>query len=148
MARSSFYDYFATKDDLLVSIAIEAMARWGAQMEQALEDVEPGLGQLQAFVEATMRMAADGQHKIADIVREAHLSPSSLDDLMELHEALFRPVTRVLTDVGADASRSSVVLVQGVLSAGVQLVTHGVDPRDAARDTYRMLTAGLFGESR
>ena len=144
MARSSFYDYYATKDDLLVAIAIEAMARWSAQMEEALKDVQPGLPQLRAFVDATMRMAADGQHRLAEIVREAHLSPSSMDDLMALHEALLSPVTRVLTDVGVDASRTSVMLAQGVLSAGVQLVAHGVDPKDVARDAYRMLTAGLF----
>lgn len=145
MARSSFYDYFATKDDLLVAIAIEAMGRWGAQMEEELKDVAPGLPQLQAFVDATMRMAGDGQHRLADMVKDAHLSPSSVDDLMVLHEALLSPVARVLTDVGADASGNSVMLVQGVLSAGVQLVAHGVDPQDAARDAYRMLTSGLFG---
>lgn len=144
MARSSFYDYFATKDDLLVAIAIQAMARWSAQMEQALEDVQPGLPQLKAFVGATMRMAADGEHRLAEIVREAYLSPTSMDDLMALHQALLAPVERVLTDVGADASRTSVTLVQGVLSAGVQLVGHGASHDDVTRDTYRMLTAGLF----
>ena len=39
LGRSSFYAYFPTKDDLLVAIAIDAMARWDADIEKALEGV-------------------------------------------------------------------------------------------------------------
>src|SRR5690606_22874513 len=52
MARSSFYDYFSTKDDLLVAIAIKAIERWGAAIEKALREVPPGPEQLEAFVKA------------------------------------------------------------------------------------------------
>src|SRR5690606_28408530 len=36
LSRSSFYDYFSTRDDLLVAIAIDAMERWDTEVEQAL----------------------------------------------------------------------------------------------------------------
>ena len=99
MARSSFYDYFPSKDDLLVAIAIDAMERWDAEIEEALAGVEPGYAELRALVDATMRMTAEGKHAIAGIVREADLSPTRVDDLMVLHDALLRPVTRVLGDL-------------------------------------------------
>lgn len=62
MARSSFYDYFPSKDDLLVAIAIDAMERWDAEIARALAGVEPGRAELRALVDATMRMTAEGKH--------------------------------------------------------------------------------------
>jgi AcrR family transcriptional regulator len=144
IARSSFYDYFPAKDDLLVAIAIHAMERWDAEIEQALHGAEPGHAQLRALVDATMRMTAEGKHAIAGIVREAELSPSSVDDLMILHDALLRPVTRVLADLGADTAPTSVMLIHGVLGAGVQLVSHGAGHRVVAEEVFRLLTRGII----
>lgn len=143
LARSSFYDYFATKDDLLVAIATDAMERWDAEVEHALADCEPGLPELRRFVEATMEMTAAGKHAIASTLRDANLSPSRFDDLMALHDALLRPVVRVLTDIGAPTDGSTTMLVQGVLGAGIQLVSHGMDPKSVANDVYRLLTNGI-----
>lgn len=143
MARSSFYDYFPTKDDLLVAIAIDAIERWDAEVEEALAGVESGLPQLRAFVDATMAMTAEGKHAIAGILREAELSPSRFEDLMTLHDALLRPVLAVLGELGVAEPQTAAVLVEGVLGAGIRLVSHGVDHGAVADDVYRMLTRGL-----
>ncbi|HET8928418.1 MAG TPA: TetR/AcrR family transcriptional regulator [Microbacterium sp.] len=143
LARSSFYDYFATKDDLLVAIAIDAIERWDAEIEQELAGAEPGLGELRRFIDATMAMTAAGKHAIAGALRDADLSPSRLEDLMTLHDALLRPLIRVLSELGLSESKSAVTLVQGVLGAGIQLVSHGLDHRTVADDTFRLLTRGL-----
>lgn len=145
MSRSSFYDYFPSKDDLLVAMAIAAIESWDAEMEEILAPVEPGLAELRAYVEATMSMTADGKHTLASVLREADLSPSRMDDLMSLHDALLKPVARVLAHLDVDASPQAVMLVQGVLGAGVQLVSHGADPQAVADDVTRLLTRGLLG---
>jgi AcrR family transcriptional regulator len=144
LARSSFYDYFPSKGDLLVAIAIDAMEQWNAELEQVLAEAEPGLPELHAFVDATMAMTADGRHTLAGVVRDAPIGQGQLERLMELHDLMLRPVSRVLRDVGADASGTSLALVQGVLNAGIQLVDHGADHREIAEHTFRLLTRGLI----
>jgi AcrR family transcriptional regulator len=143
LARSSFYDYFPSKDDLLVAIAIDAITEWDAEIEQALTGIESGRPKLRALVEATMAMTADGRHDIAGALREADLHPSRYEDLMVMHDALLRPLVQVLADAGAAEPERAAMLVQGVLGAGVQLVTHGVDHRLVAADVYRLLTDGV-----
>lgn len=143
LTRSSFYDYFATKDDLLVAIAIDAIERWDAEIEHALAGADPGLPELRRFVDATMEMTAQGRHAIAGALREADLSPSRLEDLMVLHDALMRPLVRVLADLGLGESRSMAFLIQGVLGAGIQLVSHGMDHRTVAEDVFGLVTRGL-----
>ncbi|WP_144793415.1 TetR/AcrR family transcriptional regulator [Microbacterium paludicola] len=143
LSRSSFYDYFPSKDDLLVGVAIAAIESWDAEIEQALEGVAPGLAQLRIFVDATMTMTADGRHEIAGALRGADLSPSRLEDLMVLHDALLRPLVHVLEELGHRSPQRGALLAQGVIGAGVQLVTHGVDPQEAADDVYALLVNGL-----
>jgi len=143
LARSSFYDYFPSKDDLLVAIAIEAIERWDAEIEEALSDAGSGIEALRVFVEKTMAMTAEGKHAIAGALREADLSPSRFEDLMVLHDALLRPVLRVLNDLGLPPSGSSATLVNAVLGAGIQLVSHGADHETVSADVLRLLTHGL-----
>lgn len=143
LSRSSFYDYFPSKDDLLVGVAIAAIENWDAEIEGALEGVEPGLAQLRVFVDATMAMTADGRHDLAGALRDANLKPSRMEDIMKLHDALIRPLVQVLTDLGHPSPMRGALLAQGVVGSGVQLVTHGVDHRDAADDVYRMLVQGI-----
>lgn len=145
LARSSFYAYFATKDDLLVAIAIDAIERWDAEIEALLAEAEPGLDELRTFIDATMEMTSEGKHQIAASLREARLAPSRYEDVMALHDALLRPLVRVLADLGVSDSRSVTTLAQGVLGAGVELVSRGMDPRTVADDVFRLLTRGLTG---
>lgn len=143
LSRSSFYDYFPSKDDLLVGMAISAIERWDAEIDDALDGVEPGLAQLRVFVDATMAMTADGRHELATVLRDANLKPSKLEGLMKLHDALLRPLMQILTSLGHASPHQGAVLVQGVMGAGILLVNHGVDHRKVADDAYRMLVDGV-----
>lgn len=143
LSRSSFYDYFSSRDDLLVAIAIDALERWGQEIDAALVGVIPGRDQLRVFVEETMRMTGDGEHRIAGILRQADLAPSKFEDVMALHDVIMRPLLMVVTDLGVANPRRAAALAQGVLSSGMQLVEHGVAPADAAADVYRLLIGGL-----
>lgn len=143
LSRSSFYDYFATRDDLLVALAVDAMEQWDADVQDALDGAAPGLPRLRALIEATMAMTAEGRHDIAGALRDAQLSPSRLDDLMVLHEAVMRPLARVLEELEVAEPAMVAALVQGALGAGIQLVTHGADARVTADALYRLVTQGL-----
>ncbi|WP_062077286.1 TetR/AcrR family transcriptional regulator [Demequina globuliformis] len=143
LSRSSFYDYFATKDDLLVAIAIDAFEQWDAEVAAALTDVEPGLPEFEAIVDATMSMAADGRHDLAATLREADLHPSRMEDLMRLHELLLRPLIGVLAHLGHPSPGTAAWLIHGALGAGITLVGHGADHRDVAHQIKALLAHGV-----
>lgn len=146
LARSSFYDYFASKDDLLVAIAIDAIERWDAELELALAATEPGTARLRSYVERTMAMTAEGRHAIAGALRDAPLSPSHRDDLMALHDAMLRPLATVLDEQGLN-TRTTTALVHGLLGTGMELVDQGVDPAEVSRQIMRMLSGGITATS-
>ncbi len=144
LARTSFYDYFRTKDDLLIAIAIDAMERWAADIEQLLAHVEPGLPALKAYIDATMQMTAEGRHDIASALREANLKPSKMDDLMTLHGVLFRPLMHVLAGLEINSLERALAMLEGLLNAGVGLVTRGSDPGEISAEVYRAATRGFI----
>ena len=143
LARSSFYEYFPSKDALLTAVAIEAFDQWAAEINAALEGVEPGLPRLKAYIDATMRMTADGKHELASVLQQADLEPSNFDDIMALHDKLMNPVKAVLGQLGVPDLTAYAALVQGLLNAGMQLVVHGIPPATSAQQVYDLLTRGL-----
>ena len=143
LARSSFYEYFPSKNELLTSIAIEAFDQWSAEIDEALDEVEPGLPRLKGYIETTMQMTADGKHELASVLQQADLEPGNFDDIMAIHDTLMNPVNSVLTQLGVPELSAHAVLVQAVLNAGMQLVAHGISPATASAQVYDLLTRGL-----
>jgi AcrR family transcriptional regulator len=142
LARSSFYDYFPSKDDLLAAIAIQAFEEWAAELDAVIAAAPPGRARLHAYVEATIRMAADGKHDLATELQQAELSPKSLDAVMEMHDTLIAPLQHVLLDLGLPEDRALLTLVRGVISAGMQLVAHGATVDDTIGSVTALLDRG------
>jgi len=143
LARSSFYEYFPSRDDLLAAIALQAFDEWGAELRAAVAAASPGRARLHAYVEATMRMTADGKHSLALKMQRADLSPKNFDAIMAMHDTLTAPLTDVLGSLGLSPDPTHATLVQGLLHAGVQLVEHGVDAETATSSINSVLDAGL-----
>ena len=142
LARSSFYEYFGSRDDILAAVAIAAFDRWAAEIDEVLAGA-PESDRMHAYVEAVMRMTADGKHSIAAILQQADISPSKYDDIMALHTTLLRPINTLLRETGVADADAYAALIQGLLNAGVQLVTHGVDPDAATAMIADLLAKGL-----
>lgn len=142
LARSSFYEYFGSRDDILTAVAIAAFERWAAEVDEALAGVATA-DRLRTYVRTTLRMTADGKHSIAATLQQADLAPSKLEDIMALHSTLLEPVVALLRETGVPDPEAHATLVQGLLNAGVQLVGHGVEPDAATAMIADLLAKGL-----
>lgn len=145
LARSTFYVYFPSKDDLLAAIAMQAFEEWAAELESEMAAVEPGRSRLHVYVEATIRMTADGKHTLATGLQRADLSPKSYEVIMAMHDALTTPLRALLEDLHIPNAPVQAALVQGVINAGMQLVEHGVSPGDVTSSVIAILERGVRG---
>ena len=145
LARSSFYEYFPSKDDLLAAVAMAAFEEWAAELEGAITAAAPGRARLHAYVEATIRMTADGKHTLATGLQQADLSPTSIDAIMAMHDTLATPLRTLLEQLQIPDASTQAVLVQGVVNAGMQLVGHGMKPQDVADAVNAILDRGIHG---
>ena len=142
LARSSFYEYFSSRDDILAAVAIEAFTQWREEIDAGLRDVAAG-DRLRAYIELTMRMTADGKHDIATLLQQTDISAATYEQVMAMHDTLLHPLAEILGELGVPDARIDGALVQGVLNAGMQLVTQGAEVAAVVEATVRILTAGL-----
>ncbi len=133
LARSSFYEYFPSRDDLLAAVFLQALDEWAGELETGLATLAPGQPRLRAYVEATMRMTGDGKHDLATQLQAAELSPTSLELIMQLHERMTAPLGHVVAELDVADAATTAALVQGLLDAGMRLVVHGAPPDEVAR---------------
>jgi len=143
LARSSVYEYFRSRDALLAALAAEAFGAWVAELQSVLAETPPGRARLHRYVEATVHMAADGRHVLARQLQDAGIAPTSLDEIMRMHEDLTAPLRNVLADLGVGDPAAEAALVQGLVNAGVQLVDHGVPAETVTADIIRVLDRGV-----
>jgi len=143
LARSTFYEYFPSRDDLLVALARVAFDAWGTEVAAAVESADPGRSRLHAYVTTTLRLTADGRHGLATALRDVPLSPKGRDDIVALHTALHGPLARVLREIDVTDGHTAAVLIHGLLGSAMQLVTAGKAYVDAAADVNSILDHGL-----
>ncbi|WP_353808334.1 TetR/AcrR family transcriptional regulator [Agromyces sp. SYSU T00194] len=144
LARSSFYEYFSSREEILVALTVDALEEWARDLDRELAGVEPGLPRLRRYVEVTMEMSADGSHHLATALQQADVSPQRMEDIMAVHDALLVPLIGVLRDVGVTDLHVTVPLVNGLLGEAVRQVTEGADPERVGAEAYRILTSGVL----
>jgi AcrR family transcriptional regulator len=143
LARSSFYEYFPSRDDLLAAVAVQAFDDWADEVAAATSAASPGRARLRAYVEATIRMAADGKHELATALQQAELAPTSLETIMAMHDRLSGPLVRLLDEAGVPEPETQAALIQGVVGAGLQLFAHGAPEPEVRRAVLALLDAGV-----
>ena len=111
--------------------------------DAAVAAAPPGRARLHAYVETTIRMAADGKHDLATELQQAELSPKSFDAVMKMHDTLTIPLQNVLAGLGQPADPALSTLVQGVITAGMQLVAHGMTVEATVEAVTRLLDDGV-----
>lgn len=143
LARSSFYEYFASRDDALAAVAVDAFGEWEAELSHALSKPTP-MDRLRAVVETTLRLTADGKHDIAAILQRARLSPSREEDIMLLHDKLLAPLDSLLRDLDVPDLEIHRSLLRGLLNSGMELVNGGRSVSEVAARITALLERGLL----
>lgn len=143
LARSTFYEYFPSKDDLLVAMARSGFETWGRELAAIVAAAEPGRARLEAYIDATLRLAVDPRHRLATALRGLPLSPKGREDVAALHTALADPLVEILSALDVADPGIAAGLVRGMLGSGMSMVTTG-RPVDAVSATaVRTVLDGL-----
>lgn len=143
LARSTFYEYFPSRDDLLVELARDAFAAWSHDMTRALAGTRPGEERLTSYLQTTLKLTADGRHSLATALRGVDLSPTRRQAIEALHVALDDPLGEILAELEIADSRGTAPLVRGLLGAAMSQVAAGADLEHVTAMTTHIILAGV-----
>jgi AcrR family transcriptional regulator len=143
LARPSVYWYFKSRDDLVVAVCEEGLPRWLERISRAMARARTPRAQVVAFVRAQLEAAGEGEHRIAQLVVHASLSPEARTQIQAIHERLAPNVTDALASLGHPHPGLAAGLVQGVVSAGVARVNAGEPAGRVIRAATDLIMRGV-----
>ncbi len=133
LARSSIYQYFGSKDDLLEAVIVEMFPRWAAYVAARIEEAADPAGRALAYVDANLHLVASGEHAIARglaaFARVEFLAESS----KVLHDQLRTPLDEALAALGCDDPGSMGELIQSVVHRASLMLESGALSEEKAR---------------
>lgn len=147
LARSSIYQYFGSKDDLLEAVIADTFPRWAAYVEARTGEASTPADRALAYVDANLHLVASGEHAIARglaaFARPEFLAESS----KVLHDQLRTPLDEALADLGCDDPGAMGELIQAVVQRASLMLEGGVLDEDRARALARELLEPYFRRS-
>ncbi len=148
LARSSVYQYFASRDDLLAALVTEVFPRWSTTVQEAMDEADDPAEQVLAYLRSNLELVASGEHAVARALTEIAPSDALARGSREMHDALLLPLVGALTELGLPEPQTTAELVNGVVLTASRLIETGHDPADARARAEEMLEPFVRGWQR
>jgi AcrR family transcriptional regulator len=148
LARPTVYEYFASKDDLVVALCEREIGRQAELVRSRLGEASGPRERVAAFVRAQLDLAIDEPRLVAPPGAEVPVGATARARIRELHRQLASTLTEALADVAGPDGALLGGLVQGVVNAAVLRIRDGDPPERVAGAAVGLVLDGLDGAIR
>ena len=132
LARSSVYEYFASREDLLAGVVADVFPDWAGQVIGAVEAAQSPGEQVWAYVEANMRLFASSEQAVARALTSVVDPPLLAEPMTRFHESLQRPLVAALRAHGENQPQLMADIIDSIVVRASRDVWH-VNQRTAQR---------------
>lgn len=143
LARSSVYLYFPSTAALLAALVEDAFTQWNTAIADALAPLSAPGDRIEAYVRATLHLAAEGRHRAAAALLHADLPAPCRARLRELHDQVNAPFAEAIGEAGVRDPALVTRLLGGALQAGMGAVEDGAALESAIDATVALARAAL-----
>ncbi|MFJ1755742.1 TetR/AcrR family transcriptional regulator [Kitasatospora sp. NPDC088134] len=122
LARSSVYEYFRSKSELVEALCTADLPLWAAEIEAAMTARDSATERIEAYVRGQVALATDPVHRAVVAVAEFELDDAARARIRTAHVGLTAMVVRTLEDLGHRRPGVAAALLQGVVEAAVRQI--------------------------
>lgn len=122
LARSSVYEYFRSKSELVEALCTVDLPLWAAEIEAGMAVRDGAVERIEAYVRGQVSLATDPVHRAVVAVAEYELDDAARARIRAAHAGLTAMVVRTLEDLGHARPGVAASLLQGVVEAAVRQV--------------------------
>jgi AcrR family transcriptional regulator len=127
LARSSVYQYFPSTAALIEAVVEESFPPWNEALQEALAGIDDPAARITAYIDATLRLTAEGHHRAAGALLTAELPAAVQNRLNELHRQTTAPLAAAVRDLGVPDPALTGRLLGGLLQAAMAAVEGGAE---------------------
>lgn len=125
LARNSVYDYFASRDELVLALCEVELPAWIADVQAGMAGAESPEATVEAYVTTQLRLVADGRHRLATALRGVRYDATGRERLGHLHQQLTGPLADAFSKLGHTQPEVSAALVDGIVNAATTELERG-----------------------
>ena len=127
LSRSSVYQYYASREDLLAAVVADSFPRWQQRLDAAVASADGPRARVLAFVRANLELVADGEHALARTLAGVAPAEDLARHSREFHDRLLSPVVGALVELGAPDPATTTELVNALVNAASRRVEQDGD---------------------
>ncbi|MBF6353608.1 TetR/AcrR family transcriptional regulator [Nocardia higoensis] len=143
LARPSVYQYFRSRDDLLIAVLEDALPRWSTRITQSMAEVGDPADRVLAYAAANIELVSEGEHAIVRALATALPGDKLADRARELHDQLKTPLVTTLGQLGAADPEITAELINAIVHSATNMVDAGSDPSTVRARVEELLTPYL-----
>jgi AcrR family transcriptional regulator len=128
IARTSVYQYFPSRDELVDAVIDHAFSLASAHLSATVEQAGSPIDRVAAYVTHAAARASDATHRVFAAIPGDRLSPAQEERLANLHRAALAPLRDALTELGGADPSLTASLVDAMVQAASKHILAGGDP--------------------
>lgn len=127
LARTSTYQYFGSKRELLQAMVRDIYPRWVERISAAVDGAPTVADSVLAYAIANVELVAEGAHAVGTAL--AALEPHEAIDMQaaQMHREMQEPLIRALGELGVEHPVATAELVNSVVHAATLQLESGLD---------------------
>ncbi|MDO5493252.1 MAG: TetR/AcrR family transcriptional regulator [Nesterenkonia sp.] len=131
MARTSIYQYYAVKQDLLRAMVRDIYPRWTRRISDAMGAAPTDADRVMAYAVANVELVADGAHAVGSAL--AALAPGEeLDEqATSMHRDVQQPLVETLSRLQVESPDQVAELITSVVHGAAKMLETGHDRSEA-----------------
>lgn len=143
LARSSVYNYFDSRDDLLHAVVVDLFPRWNKRVVEAMDEVSDPTERVLMYIDVNLQLVAEGEHAIVGAL--ATFTPQAFSDesMHAMHQDLVLPLLEALRARGVADPELDAELVTALMHKGTELIESGRGLDEVRTSIRRVLTTAL-----
>lgn len=143
VARTSIYDYFVSKEDVLLAVLEQDIPVWEKAVEASVAKVSDPRERVAAYVEALVGIATDGGMELAAVLRQSDLSKFVSRSLTEMVKGLVAPLVAALRDLGQEAPDVTAMMVLRIVDSAIWQIEKGNSQAEVTKMAVSLILDGV-----
>lgn len=145
--RSSLYEYFPSRRELLLELTQEVLPNWSRQVTAAMAAADSPGEQVLAYAVANLRLVAEGEHALATTLIQSVPGELVNTSTQQMHDQMSGPLIAALTELGLPDPAVTANLINSIVYTASRMIEEGAKVADVEVRVRELLTPFLLGRT-
>lgn len=143
ISRTSLYEYFTSKEDLVADLLLDELKIWGEFLENSIDSESSPEKKIEGWLDGTIGYMKSGHHQLMRQLSAIGAPEFRVLEIRNAHQKLTHPLLSSLRDLNISHPERVASYIQGLLDTAVRRIDSGNDPEQETEYAHILTRAIL-----